>query len=382
MLSKKLKLNKELKKSLVYNKLVLNITNEDYDKINLLLKNLKQEYRESLNYITKNYSKFEKIKFHNQLVNKIISEVLNSFDILNKYKVCAFLTGSFARTTNKINSDLDLLFCYENKYRKKLFIYEEIIFYILFSVFGTNRGKIHNVILSKINKNNNFFQNKLDSNDLTIILQSGSKKFEYKINGNLKRRIYQQYGNRKDLKIIFKYLKKEVKFMNREWAHVFCVFTNEAEFMRYYDKLYNYERKIINKGSIIRRMQRIKNYIDIINNKLENANKNSLCEFKKLFQMEEFTLLYEYIAYKRDLLLLNGGEMKYINLAECQKFLKEDDIYDVFMSYFFDLFDIVEPFKTNYSIHKDCYIDEYFFDLLEAKLFALNKKIGEIVWKD
>lgn len=324
--------------------------------------------------------KFEKIKLHNYLVKEIIIEVLDNFEILKKYNVCVFLTGSFARMTNKINSDLDLHFCYKNKYRDKLIKYEEIIYYILFSVFNLNRGKVHNMILSKINQNNNkFLLNKLDSKRLKIIFRSDSKKIEYTINGNIKSRIYLQYGNRKDLKYTFKYLKKEIKLMNREWAHVFYVFTNKKKFMKYYNQLYIYEKKKINNYDIIRRKERIKDYIDSINNMLKTINKNSMSDFKKIFQMEEFKILYEYISYKRDMFLINGDDWQFINLLDNQNILKEDSIYSYLMDYFYSLNDVTEPFKTRYSIHEDSYIEEYFFVLLEKKLKDLNEKIGEIL---
>lgn len=151
-MNRKLRLNKELKKSILTNELIINISTYDYEKIKYLINKYKTEYEKNKMIIVKKDG-FEKIYLHNKLVKNIIYDILNSFDEIKKYNVCVFLTGSFARNTNKLNSDLDLHFCYSDKYKSRLFKCEEMIYFVLLNVFDLPRGKVHNMILSRINPN-------------------------------------------------------------------------------------------------------------------------------------------------------------------------------------------------------------------------------------
>lgn len=379
-MNRKLKLNKELKKSILTNELIINISTYDYEKIKYLINKYKTEYEKNKMIIVKKEG-FEKIYLHNKLVKNIIYDILNSFDEIKKYNVCVFLTGSFARNTNKLNSDLDLHFCYDDIYKSRMFKYEEMIYFVLASVFDLPRSKVHNMILSRINPAaKKILKKKLDDKELKIVLKNERQKFEYVIEGNIKDRIYLQYGNSRSLKEVFKYLKKEVSVLNREWCHVFYTFTKKDIFMILYRKLYLYEKRKINNKFILKRKQRIENYIYEINLALKNAKRNSMCDFKKIFQMKEFRIIYELISSIRDYNLLNKMEWLFIDFANNQEDLME--IWKDILDYFDVLFKIVEPFKSNYSIHKDSYIDTKTFDLLENKLLILNKKMGDYIWKD
>lgn len=376
-------LNKKLQKSIKSNKLIIDITTEEYNKINLLIDKLKRKYKKETEFINNNKEKFDKIKSHNLLVKDIIYEVIENFEIIKKYNVCVFLTGSFARYTNKLNSDLDLHFSYKNKYKNILFKYEEIIYYILLSIFDLNRGKVHNMILSRINKSNiEKINNILDKEDLEIILASPTNEIKYEIKGNIKNRIYLQYGNKKDIKTIYKYLKKEIFSLNREWAHVFYIFTNQKDFFKYYDKLLKIEKKQINIKKIQKRKDEINNQIKYINKQINEANKESICDFKKIFQMEELKLLYEYISYKRDLYLLNNDDWKFINLEDNSNYLRKDYAFNYIKKYLYSLFKVVEPFQNKYSIHKEGNIESIYFNSLEKELANINKIIGGKLWKD
>lgn len=376
-------LNKNLRQSIKTNKLIINITNEEYKQINSLIDKLKNKYHQEIKNITKNKEKFDKIEAHNLLVKDIIKEIIDNFEIIKKYNVCIFLTGSYARYTNKLNSDLDLHFCYKNKYRNILFKYEEIIYYIFVSIFDLDRGKVHNMILSRIDKNNNNkINNILDHNDLEIILACDTKNIIYKLKGNIKSRIYLQYGNNKDLKNIYNYLKNEILSYNREWAHVFYVFTNEKEFSKYYNKLLQIEMKHNSIEKINTRKENIQKKIEYINQQINKAQKESICDFKNIFQMEAFKLFYEYLSYKRDLYLLSNQEWKFINLKDNREYLTYDPIIDNIENYIYNLFEIVEPLKNKYSIHKDGYIDSKYFNQLTKELFIITQMIGGYLWKE
>lgn len=368
-----------LRKSIKTNKLIINITSLEYAKMILLKDKLKEKYQKYLLQV-KTEQDYNKIQKHNLLVKEIIKELLNNYPILNKYNVCVFLTGSFARGTNKLNSDLDLHFCYKRKYHKKLFKYEEIIYYIIKEIFELDRTKVHNMISSRIkNKKVDKIINSLDNKPLEIIIKEKHNYTKYIISGNLKKRIYMQYYNNKDLNTLFKYLKKELLNQNKEWVHVFYVFTNQRKFLKYYDKLFRLELKENDISKIEKRKETMKAQITSIENMLKNANKNSIITFKTIFQMEEFKLFNEYISYMRTRYLLNNNDWKFIDLLNNNTYLNEDNIIKEIKSYMIYLFKIVEPLKNKYSIHEDKYISNKYFLKIENKLLKINNLIKEVL---
>lgn len=397
---------KKLIKELKSNELKIAITNEEYNKINMLINNLSKEYKEQINnFNTK--ENFDKIKSHNLLIKNIISQVLDEFIIFKEYNVCAFLTGSFARNTNKLNSDLDFHLCYKNKYKKQLFKYEELFYYILSSIFDLDRTKVHNMIGSRLNnKHLNKIIKKIDQTDLTIKLTNESNIIEYTIPAFLKYRIYMQYINTKELSAVYKYLKKEILGSNSEWCHVFYVFTNKEVFFKYYKKLFKLELEHNSIKKISKRIERINNKLEYINDMKDKINKNSVSDCKRLFQIEEFKLLFEVISYKRDLYLLdntnnnnnvnddnitnnndnnldnnsnttntNNNAWSFINIDTIDIFLPNDIIIKYIKNYFLNTFKIMENLKNKFSIHQDCYIDSKYYETLEKELNAVNNII-------
>lgn len=362
------------------NNLIIKITNDEYVQINLLINKLKHEYNLQLDYIQKNKKNFDKILLHNQLVKTTIKEVIDHFSVIKKYNVCVFVTGSFARCTNKFNSDLDLHFCYKNIYKNILFKYEEMIYYILFSIFNINREKVHNMILSRYeNKKIVRIMSIVDNNDLMIILKNDDNEISYKINGKQKRRIYSQYLNKKDIKTMYKYLRNELLTYNREWVHTFYAFSNDWLFTKYYKKLLIIEDKNKSIDKINKRKEDIVTQIEFINSMINTIDKENICDFKKMFQMEEFKLLYNYISYRRDLYLLYNKKWDMIDFSNIDNYLNNDIVFPYIKDYMYSLFNLVESFKNEYSIHKSGYINKECYDLQIIKLLRLNSLIGGVL---
>ena len=104
-----------------YDDYIININKKDYEKMQNCIKNLKNKYN---NKILKLYQK-EKVntnKFdlknqkqfimkHKKILLDIIKDVLKTYnEELNDLSI-VFLSGSFARGTNKMSSDVDLDLC-------------------------------------------------------------------------------------------------------------------------------------------------------------------------------------------------------------------------------------------------------------------------------
>lgn len=376
-------LNNELKESMYTNNLIINITDIDYEKIIELINELKEKYKYEYNIIMESNEKsLEYMNRHCTLVKNIINDVINDFDVVKKYDICIFLSGSFARCSNKKNSDIDLQFAYPQKYKNDIFKYEEMIYYTIATVLNMERSNVHSMLVTRMNRDNmNYFEEQLDDSPLKVTLQSNVGKIEYQYRANTKRRLYLQYCNNNSLEEVFKYLQFEVENNNKEWAHVFYVFSFEKEFSNYYDKLYNYEKSIINMERIEKRKLRINKKIEDITGLLKEIDNDNISDFKMVYQKKEFALLNEYISYKRDISLLNNIDWKYINYFDNQKQLFKDNIFISILNYLFLLFENVESLGKKYSLHSNEIVKIKNYKLLYIAITTINNNILEEVNK-
>lgn len=372
-----LNLNKELLESLKTNMLVIEIGDDDYNNINSIINELKIKYKNKLDYIQNNQEKnLYNINYHCDIIKNVIQDIINCFDVVNQFNICAFLIGSFARCSCKKNSDIDFQLSYPQKYKNNIFKYEEMIYYIISSVTGLKRKNVHSMLVSRLNRENiNYINKILDDNDLIVKLHSNAGEIIYKYSANTKRRIYLQYGNNNSLENIFDYLKYEIDNNNKEWSHVFYVFSSNDDFNKRYDELYNYEKKLISNDRITKRKCRINKKINEIKKMLNKINTKNISQVKLLYQKKEFALLNEYISFKRDIFLLKNIDWKYINYYENYQYLMDDEIFQKILNYMFFLFEIVEPLGTKFSLHTNACIELKEYKQLKKKMKMINDEI-------
>ena len=123
----------------IYNEMILKCKEwydskikEIYKEYDLLLKN--KNYNDSLNISRK----------HKKIVIRLIHKILKYYPIINTIQFGIFISNSFARGTNLIDSDFDLNFVYEDK--EIGFQIEEQISYALSKITGKYRDFIHDSI--------------------------------------------------------------------------------------------------------------------------------------------------------------------------------------------------------------------------------------------
>lgn len=239
-----------------YNKFEINISKSDFDKIKSTIKFLELKYNdefENLHIIEKNNSSKFKIdaqqnfiERHRIFITNIINDVLTIYsnELINLDVV--FLSGSFARGTNKMSSDLDLHFYYKNgKYN---YIYEEIVCYVISRLIKKSRDSIDSTFIFNVqNENKKFITNKMDLLDLNIILKFKKYEIKYLYKYSKKRRFFLQYTNSRNIKELFDYLEHEIRKNNFEWIHSFYVIRGKDKFNRYYENLFTNEKDLIDK---------------------------------------------------------------------------------------------------------------------------------------
>ncbi len=377
------------------NEFKIEISIKDYVKIKNTINVLKRKYNEKMHKLhvmeKKNNTTFDIEKFVKEIIKEknviinIIIDVLEIYkDELNNIE-CVFLSGSYARNTNKLASDLDLhIFYKDGVYDYK---YEEIVSYIISRIINKSRDCIDPTFILNLD-----FEYKekvsflMTKQKLNIILQSQNKSIKYSYKNGKKRRFFLQYNNCRKIECLETYILKEIKDGNPEWCHCFNVIYGEECFKKIYNNIIIEEKKQLNLLTICSRIDKLKNELNACNIIIES---NKISTIKNNYQSCVFEKIYEYVSIIRMILLYKNYDIPYINLYEMYNITKNID-YEISMV-------IVEIYKymwilrkltiycydnsINYGLHNDSIINydtselNNEFNILKDKLIkSLNEK--------
>lgn len=305
-----------------YDNYIINISNKDNKKIQCCINKFKEKYNNELlslyNLEKQNLKKYnfdnqiEFINKHKKILLEIIKDVLADYDNELKNLDIVFLSGSFARYTNKMSSDIDLHFFYKDDNYN--YIYEEIACYIISRIINKSRDSIDPTFIFNIhNENKALITSKMDKSKLSIILKTKNNEIKYSYKNGKKRRFYLQYINTRDINKLFDYLNVEIIKCNEEWCHCFEVIKGKEKFKKLYDKLYNKELNIINNDYIIKKINILK---ETIQNDKKCIKNNFISEYKNYYQSQIFKIIYEYVSIIRFILIKEKKTVKYLNLLD------------------------------------------------------------------
>lgn len=344
-----------------YNKFVINLSANDYYKLKDSIKKMQDKYSQKIINLYQmekdNADKFSlsrQKKFilcHKKILINLINDVIKLYEDEFYNLEVLFLSGSFARCTNKMSSDIDLHFFYTtNEYN---YVYEEIVCYIISRVLGKSRDCIDPTFILNLNQENkNNITKKMSFDKLKISLKFRKKMINYSYNEGKKRRFYIQYSNSRNINDLFQYLKVKVMQDNYEWCHCFEIIKGNNKFNTLYNKLCMVEKSIINRSYILNRIILLIKKLQCL--KLEVTDK-SISQYKKNYQSKVFECIYEYISIIRFILIYKGDSCEYINLLNIYSNIKR--------KYFF-----------NELIFKDIY--EYMWHLEKFTLYCYERNIN------
>ena len=317
-----------------YDNYVIDISEKDYKKMLNSIKKLKEKYNgeilklyslEKLNSIEFDFFKQRKfIEQHKQIILSIINDVLKIYRNELNNLIVVFLSGSFARGTNKMSSDIDLHFFYKNDNYN--YIYEEIVSYIISRIVNKSRDCIDPTFIFNIESDNkSMITNKMNNSKLTIILKYKKKEIKYSYKYGKKRRFYLQYINTRNINKLFDYLNNEVIKHNNEWCHCFEIIQGKFFFNKLYGKMYNKELNIISDNYI-------NNKIHTLIKKIKASKKevitNSISQYKNYYQSKTFEWIYEYISILRFVLIKENNVTKYLNLLGIYDEIENNSKFD------------------------------------------------------
>lgn len=367
-----------------YDNYIIDINEKDYKKILKSIKKLKEKYNVEIHKLytieklnSKKFDFFKQRKFveqHKQIMLNIINDVLKIYKNELRDLSVVFLSGSFARGTNKMSSDIDLHFFYKNDNYN--YIYEEIVSYIISRVVNKSRDCIDPTFIFNIETENKaMITNKMNKTKLTIILKYKKKEIKYSYKYGKKRRFYLQYTNTRDINRLFDYLNNEMIKHNNEWCHCFKIIKGQHFFNKLYDKMYEKELKFI-------RNNYIKNKIYTLIKRIESNKKevitNSISQYKNYYQSKTFECLYEYISIIRFILIKEKNVTKYLNLIEMYDKIKDNSKIDKSI--------LIEIYKYMWSLEKlsiYCYENKINYglhnnDMINYSTIELDKKLESL----
>lgn len=371
-----------------YNKYVINIKQKDYKKMQKCINKLNQKYNKKISYlydIEKNNSKqfnFDRqrefIIKHKKVLLNIINDVLKIYNKELKNLLVVFLSGSFARGTNKMSSDIDLHFFYKDDNYN--YIYEEIVCYIISRIVNKSRDCIDPTFIFNIqNENKSMITDKMDKSKLNIILKYKNNEIKYSYKCGKKRRFYLQYTNTRNINELFNYLNNEIIKYNDEWCHCFEIIKGKDVFNELYDKLYKQELIIINDDYIRKKINILKENIRTDDKNIVN---NFISNYKRYYQSKMFGFIYEYISIIRFILIKENNVVKYLNLLNMYNIIEESSVVNkniliTIYNYIWNLEKLsVYCYENgiNYGLHNNSVID-YSITELDENVELLKKEI-------
>lgn len=138
-----------------------------YQEYTTIVNELKDWYQDKREYVeqlylnmlkNKNYEQSTDImKIHNAIIIELVNKVVDKLDFYED-EMGIFISNSFARETNLLNSDIDINFMYEDESNK---VYEELISSIIVEVLSKYRDFVHDSISHRLS-------NEQLSNDDTV----------------------------------------------------------------------------------------------------------------------------------------------------------------------------------------------------------------------
>lgn len=359
-------------------------------KYRLIYIEILQRYKELQKHIV-NYQEQMLLmrNFRNETLS-LLKKIVNEYVYFNNNAV-VFLTGSYARNTMRLFSDIDINIVYVRGTGKKYQKYEELFYYMICKIFDKPRKSVHSIITA-FNDENNIInvQKYMDNNDIEIILKDNNNVIHYTIPFSSKKRIYLQYLNNKNYKVIFDNLITQTNNNGIfEWSNNFLFLNNNKSVDMYYGKYISYILKNVDVSTI---KKIYNNIIAESNNKQLKFNK--IKNIKNEIQMRELYIIYNSV------LLLQLSNLKRTN---CSLYNSYEDIssnatdninniIDTFHRYNYYIIKVnmlFEKHNLEYSIHAndDININEYpdIKNLLKETIKfkeQINKTIFEILKRE
>lgn len=352
----------------------------EYSEYQKIIKELSEWYQQEYSLIkdsynnllkNKNYiNSFNIINNHNKLMIELLKKIILYLK-LDKKDIGIYLSNSFARETNLLDSDVDINFIYNDK---ELYIYEELSASILYQVLGKYRDFVHDSISHR-------FVNNKDNSEVEYELLFNNKKITEKITNGNEAMMYNLFNTKKDINSFYHYYTEMLNNKNiNEW-----IFFQKPLTEKYTLNLLDYIRESSKKSFIYNRKDKIVNTIKDIKNELEILSKlkiDDISIFKKYYKNHVFKYIYETLVELNQY----NNNFNFISVQERLVSLNDIEFKNMIEKYFglIMIFNLLcdkygVEFRTRYSTK----IEDGFIDYLNKEfgnnlIDEINKQVKNI----
>jgi len=268
---------------------------------------------------------FRIMKKHQNIIVNLIKKIISNFN-LDDTMIGIYLSNSFARGTNLIDSDIDLNFMYEDLEKGK--VIEELISNSLSLILGKYRDFVHDSISHRLPFSPSSAE-ALDEVEYNIIFDN--KVISKKITKGNEKLMYNLYNSHKDINAFFKYY---TGYLNNDDIAEWVYFQKEIySSPNYLNKLFSYIKlteKHIGCNKLFIQKENLKSKIKECLKVLEQDSFLEMRHFKQFFKNDIYRLIYETLI----LLRKNKGLYGFKDVDDLLILLKDDENIACVKEYF------------------------------------------------
>ena len=267
----------------------------------------------------------ELIKKHKNNVLSLIKEVINFFPQLSNVPHIVFIHGSFAKTLNRINSDIDLNILYPNNFKSEILPIEEIISIILQKVVGySGRDKIHTMMLYTYNDLN---YSLVESTEECTISFPNKQIYKYYCRPNYDEIMYKIKNSSRDYNDFLNYIRNNINTDKcEEWCYSYEQLITNCEDYNIYDALNSIDEDNIDRTYYI-------NYNKLIgklNKKMDEYsfdinNVDTISDVNHNLKVKNLGFIYKTLSLIRRYLFINEipvNGLDFFEIFDKQEFIK------------------------------------------------------------
>lgn len=275
------------------------------NKYNVHLKKLHLLNEENLLSYNKNeYIKL--IKAHKDIIIEIINDVIGFFPQLSQIPNIVFIHGSFAKTLNRINSDIDLNILYPNQFKNEILPIEEIISVILQKVVGySGRDKIHTMMIYTYN---NISKDNLESTQDCHITFPDKQIYKYKCRPNYDEVMYKIKYSSRDYKDFSNYISNNINSSKcEEWCYSYETISTNCEEYDLYKMLNDIDKFNIQPTDNDNYQNLIMNFKNKINKyNFDIKHETTISDINHNWKVSNLGFIYKTLSIMRRYLFMSG----------------------------------------------------------------------------
>lgn len=271
------------------------ISYQEYENIIDELKEWYQDKREYVKHLYKEMLRSKEyeqsvdiIKIHNDIIMELIYKVIDKLE-LSEEQMGIFVSNSFARETNLLNSDIDINFMYEDP---SLNVYEELISSIIANVMSKYRDFVHDSISHRISNE------QIGENDqVTFELDFEDALISEEITPGNEALMYKLFNTSKDRESYIKYFTKYLNMPEKmEWVYYQKVVYDKDNYLA---TLMDYIKELEDQTKYRNLEEHITSLVNEIAVSKEEVNSlefDDIASLKRVLKNHGFKIINEFLA--------------------------------------------------------------------------------------